>query len=144
LHGAKAGGTTWHFLPPAERLSVPVNFWSVSDTNLSLVLAACSGLGFVYLPRVTIASELRQGKLQSVLPDFCRGIDWGIFAVHVGRVPTKNAAALIEFVRDAVATFDGVHVPWSLACQTGSGSGAETIHRDRRGPAEELRVAGEL
>jgi DNA-binding transcriptional LysR family regulator len=144
LQGAKACGTTWHFLPPAERLSVPVSFWAVSDTNLSLVLAACSGLGFVYLPRVTIASELRQGKLQSVLPESCRGIDWGIHAVHAGRAPTKNAAALIDFVRDAVSAFDGVQGQKTFARQVPAGIAADSLLRDRRGPPEDLLTAREL
>ena len=145
LHGAKAAGATWHFLPPHERLSVPVSFWAASDTNLALVLAASAGLGFIYVPKATIADELRQGKLQAVLLEFCRGVDWGIHAVHAGRLPTRNAAALIEFVRDAIATFDGVYDQNPRGWKPTAGAGTESLHRESRVPTEDLqRAAFEL
>lgn len=115
LQGTKQPGTTWQFRTSNDRFTVPINFWTVSDTNLALVLAACSGLGFIYVPKAVIANELRQGTLQAVLPEFCKGIEWGIYAVHAGRTPTKNAAALIEFVRDVLPTFDGIECQKSLA-----------------------------
>ena len=108
LQGAKHHSPVWSFVAAAERLTVPVSFWAASDTHLALVDAACGGLGLIYVPMVTIASELRHGKLQAVLPEFCRGVECGIHAVHVGRTPARNATALIEFVRDTIATFDGV------------------------------------
>jgi DNA-binding transcriptional LysR family regulator len=114
LQSSKQTGAAWQFRRGADRLSVPVNLTTVSDTFLALVPAASAGLGFVYLPMVSLARELRQGRLQPVLTEFCMGADWGIHAVHAGRAPSRNAAALIEFVRDAIATLDGVdasHAP---------------------------------
>jgi DNA-binding transcriptional LysR family regulator len=111
LQRPKESGMAWYFRAHNERFSMPIVFWAVSDTNLALVRAACSGLGFVYLPRAVIANKLQQGALQAVLPDFCKGIEAGIYAVHAGRAPTKNAAALIDFVRDALLTFDGIDCP---------------------------------
>lgn len=108
LQRPKQPGTAWYFRASSERFSVPIDFWAVSDTNLALVRAACSGLGFVYLPLAVIANKLQQGTLQAVLPDFCKGIDAGIYAVHAGRVPTRNAAVFIDFVRDALPKFDGI------------------------------------
>lgn len=108
LQGAKQPGATWQFRALHERLNVPVGLWAVADTHLALVLSACSGLGFIYVPKVVVAAQLRQGTLQSVLPELCRGIEWGIYAVHYGRSPTKNAAALIDFVREVLPTIDGV------------------------------------
>ena len=108
LQRPKQPGTAWYFRASSERFSVPIDFWAVSDTNLALVRAACSGLGFVYLPLAVIANKLQQGTLQAVLPDFCKGIDAGIYAVHAGRVPTRNAAAFIDFVRDALPKFAGI------------------------------------
>ena len=102
LQRPKHPGTAWYFRASNERFSVPIDFWAVSDTNLALVRAACSGLGFVYLPLGVIANKLQQGALQVVLPEFCKGIDAGIYAVHAGRTPTKNAAVFIDFVRDAL------------------------------------------
>lgn len=108
LQRPKQPGAAWYFRTSSERFSVPIAFWAVSDTNLALVRAACSGLGFVYLPLAVIANKLQQGTLQTVLPEFCKGIDAGIYAVHAGRAPTRNAAVLIEFVRDALPMFEGI------------------------------------
>lgn len=108
LQRPKQPNTAWYFRAESERFSVPIDFWAASDTNLALVRAACSGLGFVYLPLGVIANKLQHGALQIVLPEFCRGIEAGIYAVHAGRTPTKNAAVFIDFVRDALLTFDGI------------------------------------
>ena len=145
LQGAKHHTPVWSFAAAAaaERLTVPVNFWAASDTHLALVDAACGGLGLIYVPTVTIARELRQGKLQAVLPEFCRGVECGIHAVHVGRTPARNATALIEFVRETIATFDGVKeqkpVPRHVPCEPLPD--ATVLDRLAAG---DLRVASEL
>jgi DNA-binding transcriptional LysR family regulator len=108
LQHSKQPSAAWHFRSESERFSVPIDFWAASDTNLALVRAACSGLGFVYLPLGAIANKLQHGALQIVLPEFCKGIEAGIYAVHAGRTPTTNAAVFIDFVRDALLTFDGI------------------------------------
>jgi DNA-binding transcriptional LysR family regulator len=108
LQRPRQPSASWHFRNGSERFSVPIDFWAASDTNLALVRAACSGLGFVYLPLGVIANKLQHGALQIVLPEFCRGIEAGIYAVHAGRTPTKNAAVFIDFVRDALLTFAGI------------------------------------
>jgi DNA-binding transcriptional LysR family regulator len=108
LQRPKQPSAAWHFRADGERFSVPIDYWAVSDTNLALVRAACSGLGFVYLPLGAIANKLQHGALQIVLPEFSKGIEAGIYAVHAGRTPTKNAAVFIDFVRDALLTFDGI------------------------------------
>jgi LysR family transcriptional regulator, regulator for bpeEF and oprC len=111
LQATRMAGSAWQFHHDGERLNVPVSLSLVSDTSLALVPAASAGLGFVYLPMLSIARELRQGRLQPVLTEFCSGADWGVFAVHVGRTASRNAAALIEFVREAVAGLEGIDAP---------------------------------
>ncbi len=108
LQAGKQPGVAWQFRTATQRFSIPVNLSVMSDTNLSLVMAAEAGLGFIYVPQVVIAEQLQQGSLQSVLPEFCAGIDCGIYAVHAGRSPTKNAAALIDFVRSGLPACGGV------------------------------------
>lgn len=109
LQSAKsAAGATWQFRAMNARLNVPINLWAIADTHLALVLAACSGLGFIYVPKVVIAAQLLQGTLQPALPELCKGIEWGIYALHCGRSPTKNTAALIDFVREVLPMIDGV------------------------------------
>jgi DNA-binding transcriptional LysR family regulator len=111
LQAAKQNGAAWQFHHGHERINVPVSLSMVSDTNLALVPAACAGLGFVYLPMLSVARELRQGRLQPVLTEFCGAADWGIHAVHAGRTPSRNAAALIEFMRETITLVDGVEAP---------------------------------
>ena len=118
-------GAAWFFRAPSGRFSVPIDFWAVSDTNLALVRAACSGLGFVYLPLAVIANKLQQGTLQAVLTEFCKGIDAGIYAVHAGRTATRNAAAFIDFVRDALPTFDGIEPGSFMTRPPAASSGRE-------------------
>ena len=117
LQDAKQVTAEWHFRAMNASLDVPINLWVIADTHLALVMAACLGIGFVYVPKVVIASQLRDGVLQSVLPEQCRGIDWGIYAVHCGRSPTKNAAALIDFVREMLPVIDGVEYHKSIPSQ---------------------------
>jgi DNA-binding transcriptional LysR family regulator len=123
LQGTRHIGAAWQFRSMNASLSVPINVWVIADTYLALVLAACSGIGFIYVPRVVIAAQLRDGLLQSVLPDLCKGIDWGVHAVYCGRSPTKNAAALIDFVREMLPTIDGVEAHQSLLQRPASTNG---------------------
>lgn len=98
LAGGKGHSTRWHFTTPKGHAVIPVNLTTVTDSNLALVLAARAGLGLIYVPRAVIANELRQDALRAVLCDFCKGVEWGVFAVHSGRIPTSNAAVFIRFV----------------------------------------------
>jgi len=118
LQADKQPGATWQFRASSNRFSIPVGLSVMSDTHLSLVLAATAGLGFIYVPKLVIAEELRRGVLQAVLPEFCMGIDWGIYAVHAGRSPTKNAAALIEFTRSMLPALGGIDGHKSLVPRT--------------------------
>jgi len=99
LKSAKTSSAKWRFITPHGEVAIPVNLTTVTDSNLALVLAARSGLGFVYVPQAVIANELRRGALRPVLAEFCKGIEWGVFAVHPGKTPTSNAAVFIDFVR---------------------------------------------
>ena len=98
LASAKANATRWRFMTPKGPVAVPVSLTTVTDSNLALVLAARSGLGLIYVPRTIIANELRQDELRVVLSDFCKGVEWGVFALHSGRTPTSNATVFINFV----------------------------------------------
>lgn len=106
LKSARNLATKWQFTTPKGPVVLPVHLTTVTDSNLALVLAARAGLGLVYVPRTIIANELRQGALRAVLPEYCKGVTWGIFAVHAGRTPTSNAAAFIDFVRALLPKLD--------------------------------------
>lgn len=108
LGGASQHDAVWEFRDGERELAVPVSFAATTDTNLALVVAACAGLGFVYVPKAVIANELRHGMLRAVLPQFCDGIEWGVYAVYAARSPTSNAAALIEFLREFLPALETI------------------------------------
>jgi DNA-binding transcriptional LysR family regulator len=108
LDSCRQPGNAWQFRAGSRRFSVPVTLSMISDTYLTLVQAAVAGIGFIYVPQVVIASELQEGTLQTVLAPSCAGIDWGIYAVHAGRTPTRNASAFIDFVRRLLPALVGV------------------------------------
>jgi DNA-binding transcriptional LysR family regulator len=98
--------TKWRFTTPKGEATVPVNPTIVTDSNLALVLAARSGMGLIYVPRAVIGNELRQGALRAVLPEFCKGVEWGVFAMYSGKTPTSNAAVFVDFVRTLLPHLD--------------------------------------
>jgi len=106
LENAKPGTTKWHFTTAQGQVAVPARLSTTTDSNLALALAARAGLGLIYVPRAVIANELRQGTLRAVLQDFCKGIEWGVFAVHAGKTPTSNASVFIDFVRALLPDLD--------------------------------------
>jgi DNA-binding transcriptional LysR family regulator len=106
LEGATPGSTKWHFTTPQGPVAIPIRLATTTDSNLALALAARAGLGLMYAPRAVIANELRQGTLRAVLPEFCKGVEWGVFAVHPGKTPTSNAAVFIDYVRALLPELD--------------------------------------
>jgi DNA-binding transcriptional LysR family regulator len=118
LESGRQSGTAWQFRDGKRRFSVPINLCVISDTHLSLVRAAVAGLGFIYVPQIVIAAELQQGALEAVLPQYCAGIDWGIYAVHAGRNATRSAAAFINFVRSVLPAVGGVASQQALQART--------------------------
>jgi DNA-binding transcriptional LysR family regulator len=108
LESASPVATKWHFMTPQGLAGVPIRPSAVTDSNLALALAARAGLGLIYVPRAVIGNELRQGSLRAVLTDFCRGVEWGIFALHPGKAPITNAAVFIEFVRALLPELDRI------------------------------------
>ena len=40
--------------------------------------------------------------------DFCKGIEWGVYAMYSGRTPTRNAAVFIDYVREQLPNLDRI------------------------------------
>ena len=142
LRSTKTGSTRWHFTTPKGPVAIPVNLAIASDSNLALVLAARCGLGLLYVPQAVIANELRQGTLRAVLSDFCKDVDWGVFAVHSGKTPTSNAAVFIDFVRALLPELEFIDrwQPLPLPARTDS---LKRSSGRRRNPAAEPLPGGE-
>jgi DNA-binding transcriptional LysR family regulator len=134
LRRTAGSDAVWRFRAPDGSVNVPVRLASSTETNLALVLIACRGLGFVYVPEIVIANELRQGWLRPVLSEFCEGIEWGIYAVHSGRKPAASVRAFIEFVKDFLPKLADID-RWALHAQRSRTSarrkGARTTVRTR-------------
>ena len=61
----------WRFREPGgETLYIPVTGSFDSDHSGALRVAACSGLGIVYLPRFYLAETIERGALLRILADF--------------------------------------------------------------------------
>lgn len=85
---------------------VPVNYHFTSNNDLALILAACLGAGIFYTTEVLVQNELKRGRLVPVLPDVCRRIQMGVFAVYPQKQPSAKVRAFIEFVSERVAELE--------------------------------------
>lgn len=92
----------WRFRGPGgETLHIPVTGSFDSDHSGALRVAACSGLGIVYLPRFYLAEAIERGTLLRILDDFSPPpID--IQAVYPGRklLAPKTRACLDFLARE--------------------------------------------
>jgi DNA-binding transcriptional LysR family regulator len=92
----------WRFRGPAgETLYIPVTGSFDSDHSGALRVAACAGLGIVYLPRFYLAEAIERGALVRILPGFSPPpID--IQAVYPGRklLAPKTRACLDFLARE--------------------------------------------
>ena len=79
----------------------------VTDDMVALRTAAVAGVGIVQLPRLMIADELQDGRLQVLLPDWAPQNET-IHAAFVSRRGLLPAVrALIDFLADAFERLDG-------------------------------------
>ena len=107
------GRVVWQFHDCNGPFDVRVKLAATSDTNLALVLAACSGSGLIYVPSAVIGNEIRRNLLTPVLTPYCRSIEWGVYAVYPGRSPTKSASVLVDFLKDSFPRLDDLD-RWEL------------------------------
>ena len=96
----------WPFSGPAGSFDVAVRPAFSANNDLALILAACLGRGFLYIPRVHIGSELDRGRLKIVLPEFCGAIEYGIYAVYPQKDPPAKVRVFVEFVEKFLARID--------------------------------------
>jgi len=89
----------WHFRgAKGEPLQIPITGGFDSDHSGALRVAACAGLGIVYLPRFYLADSIERGALVRILADFSRApID--IQAVYPNRkLLAPKTRACLEFL----------------------------------------------
>jgi DNA-binding transcriptional LysR family regulator len=89
----------WPLTPPGGRTErVRVQGSLVSNNGDALRLAAIQGLGLIMAPSFTVASDLRSGRLQEVLPGQAPS-DLAVQALYApGSAPTAKLRAFIDML----------------------------------------------
>ena len=100
LSFAPEGVIQWRFKGPQGPIDVPVTYAFTANNDLALNLAACLGLGFLYVPKIVVAGEIARNRLQVVLPEFCQGLDYGIYALYPQKQPPAKVQVFVEFVSE--------------------------------------------
>lgn len=97
----------WRFLDEQRQVvDVPIQHHFTSNNDLALILAACLGAGVFYTTEILVQNELQRGRLVRVLPDECRRIQMGVFAVYPQKQPSAKVRAFIDFVEDRLKSID--------------------------------------
>lgn len=90
----------WRFTAAEGPIDVPIKHAFSSNNHLALNLAACLGAGFLCTPRLHVASELKRGRLTEVLSEYCRDMEYGVYAVYPQKSPPAKVRVFVDFVRD--------------------------------------------
>ncbi len=138
LGSAVKTGTNWQLLDQDKILEIPCSYSVSANNNLALILAACLDNGIVYLPQICIGNELRQQRLQVILPESADPEPYGVFAVY----PHRNAAAkvkvLVNFLERELSALGSVDRWAPLSENTG-----QRKERTRSGTAKCLQTDGD-
>jgi len=59
----------WRFNGPRGPIDVPIKYAFAASNHMTLSLAACLGMGFLFTPRMLVAGEIKRDRLQIVLPE---------------------------------------------------------------------------
>lgn len=98
---------SWAFTGEEEALNVTVTYAFTANSDLAVNLAARSGMGFICSPEISIRNDLRDGSLVSVLPENCRGLDFGVYALYPNKNLPAKAKSFIEFVQEKLSYWTG-------------------------------------
>jgi DNA-binding transcriptional LysR family regulator len=61
----------WRLAGPEGEVSVGVSGPMLINSSAGLHQAALTGMGIVMMPDALVEEDLRQGKLQALMPDYC-------------------------------------------------------------------------
>lgn len=103
---ARDGAIQWRFVGPDGPIDVAVTYSFTANNDLALNLAACLGLGFLYIPEIEVAGEVARGRLKAVLPEFCQGADYGVYALYPQKHPPAKVRVFVEFVARQLKVID--------------------------------------
>jgi DNA-binding transcriptional LysR family regulator len=92
LGSAVKTGSIWRIQNQEKPVEFPCTYAMSTNNELAIVLAACLDYGILYLPEICISNELRQHRLQIILPDCADPEPYGVYAVY----PHRNVAAKVK------------------------------------------------
>ena len=98
--------SSWRFADNGDFVDVPIVCRMTSNNFLALKIAACHDMGLLYVPEFVVRNDIRQGRLQRVLPEKTRHCEWGIYAVYPGRRSSLKTKALIDFIKARLAILE--------------------------------------
>jgi len=100
LYQGSPTGNEWHFQHNDELIRIPIRARFSSNSSQALEKAAVSGLGIVMLPGYMMTQDIKNGRLISLLQEYCPATI-GIFAVypHTRHLAPK-VRSFIDFLQD--------------------------------------------
>jgi DNA-binding transcriptional LysR family regulator len=92
-------GNEWHFDTKSGKTRIKINSHFASNSSQSLEAAAVAGIGIVLLPGYMMTKHIKQGKLISLLDEYCPA-NIGIHAVYPA---TRHLATKVRVFVDFLA-----------------------------------------
>jgi len=92
----------WRFEVDGKALDVPVRSRMDSTEHAALVQVAMQGFGVVYVPALTVQSNIDHGELVPVLQDFVRNDMWLSAAYLQRRHNSAALRALLDFLQTRI------------------------------------------
>jgi DNA-binding transcriptional LysR family regulator len=92
-------GDEWHFHSSKEKIKIKINSNFASNSSQSLEAAAVAGIGIVLLPGYMMTKHIKQGKLISLLDDYCPAN----IEIHAVYPATRHLAAKVRIFIDFLA-----------------------------------------
>lgn len=92
-------GDEWHFDKGDESIRIKIKSKFASNSSQSLESAAVAGIGIVFLPGYMMSKHIKQGKLISLLDEYCPN-NMGIHAVYPA---TRHLATKVRVFVDFIA-----------------------------------------
>lgn len=112
IYSYLSSGREWHFHGPEGELRVPVQGRLEVNNGDALLAAARQGFGVVMLPTFLAAGDLKAGRLEPVLQDWCEREAGGIHAVFPA---SRNLSPKVRVFVDFLARRFSGELDWEVS-----------------------------
>lgn len=97
----------WHFTSTDGPVEIRVEPVFAANNDITLILAACLGAGIIYTSELLIASELRQGYLETIDFDGITQHQVGVYALFPKPNPPSKVRLFVDFVERIILDIAG-------------------------------------